>query len=284
MRSDEAGARALSGGFLSSLVHDVAVVHGMLRHLGCRAAAAGEPRRPVRRRPRRPARLRPARRRARIHDPPQPAGRSRLHRAHHGLLPRPHHRADVSVALSAPLPDPAHGATQRRRVSRSRFSDHRSSYEEAFREELRAFHAAATRRGAGADDRRAGAPRHRAADLRIPKGRWHEDRRLLGFASAPRPARAVRLVRRARRRRHRAGRRRLGTVAAPASRHRHHRGAPRARPARRRASRVRHAARRRSMPPATSCIPIRRSAPTPRRASGRRSTSPWRSASNASSP
>src|SRR5262250_1360110 len=30
----EAGARALSGGFLSSLVHDVAVVHGILRHLG----------------------------------------------------------------------------------------------------------------------------------------------------------------------------------------------------------------------------------------------------------
>src|SRR5258707_8002861 len=31
---DEAGTRALSGGFLSSLVHDVAVVHGMLAHYG----------------------------------------------------------------------------------------------------------------------------------------------------------------------------------------------------------------------------------------------------------
>jgi predicted dehydrogenase len=30
----DAGARALSGGFLSSLVHDVGVVHGMLLHLG----------------------------------------------------------------------------------------------------------------------------------------------------------------------------------------------------------------------------------------------------------
>ncbi len=29
------GRRALSGGFLSSLVHDVAVVHGILAHLGC---------------------------------------------------------------------------------------------------------------------------------------------------------------------------------------------------------------------------------------------------------
>src|SRR5262249_37317335 len=39
---DEAGARALGGGFLSSLVHDVAVVHGMLRHLGCELPAAAD--------------------------------------------------------------------------------------------------------------------------------------------------------------------------------------------------------------------------------------------------
>ncbi len=38
---DEAGARALSGGFLSSLVHDVAVVHGMLAHMRRRAAGGG---------------------------------------------------------------------------------------------------------------------------------------------------------------------------------------------------------------------------------------------------
>ena len=31
---NEAGARALANGFLSALVHDVAVVHGMLAHLG----------------------------------------------------------------------------------------------------------------------------------------------------------------------------------------------------------------------------------------------------------
>ncbi len=31
---DEAGARALTGGFLSALVHDVAVIHGILRRLG----------------------------------------------------------------------------------------------------------------------------------------------------------------------------------------------------------------------------------------------------------
>jgi predicted dehydrogenase len=36
----EAAARALSGGFLSSLVHDVGVVHGMLAHLGQALPAA----------------------------------------------------------------------------------------------------------------------------------------------------------------------------------------------------------------------------------------------------
>jgi predicted dehydrogenase len=33
--ASEAGMRALSGGFLSSLVHDMAVTHGILAHLGC---------------------------------------------------------------------------------------------------------------------------------------------------------------------------------------------------------------------------------------------------------
>jgi predicted dehydrogenase len=32
---DEVGARALGGGYLSAMVHDVAVVHGILAHLGC---------------------------------------------------------------------------------------------------------------------------------------------------------------------------------------------------------------------------------------------------------
>jgi predicted dehydrogenase len=36
----EGGRRALSGGFLSSLVHDVAVVHGILAHLGCALPAS----------------------------------------------------------------------------------------------------------------------------------------------------------------------------------------------------------------------------------------------------
>src|SRR5205814_5676160 len=39
---DVAGARALSGGFLSALVHDVAVVHGMLGHLGVDLPAAAD--------------------------------------------------------------------------------------------------------------------------------------------------------------------------------------------------------------------------------------------------
>ncbi len=39
---DEASARALGGGFLSSLVHDMAVVHGMLAHLGCALPSAAD--------------------------------------------------------------------------------------------------------------------------------------------------------------------------------------------------------------------------------------------------
>ena len=46
-------ARALGGGFLSSLVHDVAVVHGMLDHLGCEMPAEVERGLDLRRRPRR---------------------------------------------------------------------------------------------------------------------------------------------------------------------------------------------------------------------------------------
>src|SRR5262245_27125395 len=39
---EEAGARALSGGFLSALVHDVAVVHGILCHLGSELPAQAD--------------------------------------------------------------------------------------------------------------------------------------------------------------------------------------------------------------------------------------------------
>ena len=48
--------------------------------------------------------------------------------------------------------------------------DLRVSYEEAFRQELRAFHAAATGQAPVRDHGRAGTPRHRAAHLRIPQG------------------------------------------------------------------------------------------------------------------
>ena len=137
--------RALSGGFLSSLVHDVAVVHGMLAHIGADLPAEADVRRDLRRRPRRAARLSAPRRRAGEHDAPQPAGRPRLHRKGDRLLHRPHRRADLPLALSAPYADAPDGAPQGGGDAHElETSEYRVSYEEAFREELRAFHAAAT--------------------------------------------------------------------------------------------------------------------------------------------
>ncbi len=140
---DEAGARALGGGFLSSLVHDVAVVHGMLDHLGCEMPAeAGQ---------------------GAIFDQGRGAylafglpGGGRVSMTHLNLPGVPDYTERVTVyasdrivELTFPSPYLRHLPTRLtvRRAGEKHaleISDYRPSYEEAFREELRAFHAAAT--------------------------------------------------------------------------------------------------------------------------------------------
>lgn len=142
----DAGARALGGGFLSSLVHDVAVVHGLLDHMG-----------------------------AELPDQAQSGsyfddgggvqlafalpGGGRVSMTHLNLPGVPDYTERVAVycrdriiELVFPSPYLRHMPTKlsvRRGAGQHALetSEHRSSYEEAFREELRAFHAAAT--GAG---------------------------------------------------------------------------------------------------------------------------------------
>jgi predicted dehydrogenase len=144
----EAGARALAGGFLSALVHDVAVVHGLLAHLGVGLPAAAD------------------------HGAIFDAGRGvqlgfglpgggRVTMTHLNLPGVPDYReritiycADRILELTFPSPYLRHLPT---RLTLRRLAgagptaghaletvDHRVSYEEAFRNELRAFHAAAT--------------------------------------------------------------------------------------------------------------------------------------------
>lgn len=140
---DEAGARALSGGFLSSLVHDVAVVHGMLDHLGVELPAEAD--------------------QGSIFDGgrgvefgfPLPGG-GRVRMAHLNLPGLPDYTERVTVyctdriiELTFPSPYLRHLPTRlvlKRRDKGHALEqiDYRASYEEAFREELRAFHAAAT--------------------------------------------------------------------------------------------------------------------------------------------
>jgi predicted dehydrogenase len=141
---DEVGTRALSGGFLSSLVHDVAVVHGMLAHVGVEMPVAAD--------------------HGAIFDEGRGVelafgipGGGRVRMAHLNLPGVPDYTERVTVyctdrivELTFPSPYLRHLPT-RLRVRRAdgtplalEVSDHRASYEEAFREELRAFHAAAT--------------------------------------------------------------------------------------------------------------------------------------------
>jgi len=140
---DEAGARALGGGFLSALVHDVAVVHGILAHLGCELPAEAD--------------------HGAIFDGGRGVqlgftlpGGGRVGMTHLNLPGVPDYRervtiycADCIVELTFPAPYLRHLPTRLtlRRAGGDRgleTIDHRASYEEAFREELRAFHAAAT--------------------------------------------------------------------------------------------------------------------------------------------
>ena len=137
----EAGARALSGGFLSSLVHDVAVVHGMLRHLGAELPAEAD--------------------RGAIFDDGRGVqlgaalpGGARISMTHLNLPGVPDYTERVAIyctdriiELTFPSPYLRHLPTRltlRRGVDGAlETQEFRVSYEEAFREELRAFHAAA---------------------------------------------------------------------------------------------------------------------------------------------
>ncbi len=140
---DGAGARALGGGFLSSLVHDVAVVHGMLAHLGCEMPAGAN--------------------HGAMFDDGRGAhlafglpGGGRVSMTHLNLPGVPDYTERVTVygvdrivELKFPSPYLRHLPTRltvRRGGERHALEivDYRASYEEAFREELRAFHAAAT--------------------------------------------------------------------------------------------------------------------------------------------
>ena len=137
----EDGRRALSGGFLSALVHDVAVVHGILAHLGCALPeqvdhgawfdegrgvqlAFGLP------------------------------GGGRVSMTHLALPGVPDYTeritiycADRIIELTFPSPYLRHLPTRltlRRGDGHAlETQEHRLSYEDAFREQLRAFHAAA---------------------------------------------------------------------------------------------------------------------------------------------
>ncbi|HWA50948.1 MAG TPA: Gfo/Idh/MocA family oxidoreductase [Dongiaceae bacterium] len=137
----EEGRRALSGGFLSSLVHDVAVVHGILAHLGCEMPEQAD------------------------HGAWFDEGRGvqlsfglpgggRVSMTHLSLNGVPDYTeritiycADRIIELTFPSPYLRHLPT--RLTLRRGGKDHaletqefRVSYEEAFRNQLRAFHAA----------------------------------------------------------------------------------------------------------------------------------------------
>ncbi|MGH6893341.1 MAG: Gfo/Idh/MocA family protein [Dongiaceae bacterium] len=137
----EIGARALGGGYLSALVHDVAVVHGMLAHLGCELPAAAD--------------------HGALFDEGRGVqlafglpGGGRVSMTHLALPGVPDYTeritvycADRIVELMFPSPYLRHLPTRltlRRGNAGHELEvrDYRVSYEEAFREQLRAFHAA----------------------------------------------------------------------------------------------------------------------------------------------
>jgi predicted dehydrogenase len=137
----EIGARALGGGYLSSLVHDVAVVHGMLLHLGSELPAEAE--------------------HGALFDEGRGVqlafglpGGGRVSMTHLSLNGVPDYTERVAVyctdrivELTFPAPYLRHEPT-RLTLRRSggghalETTDYRASYEEAFRDQLRAFHAA----------------------------------------------------------------------------------------------------------------------------------------------
>jgi predicted dehydrogenase len=140
---NEAEARALSGGFLSAIVHDVAVVHGMLHHMSVEMPASADA--------------------AAIFDDGRGVelgfklpGGGRVSMTHLNLPGVPDYTERVTVyctdriiELTFPSPYLRHLPTRLTVRTHGESgheletSEHRVSYEEAFREELRAFHAAA---------------------------------------------------------------------------------------------------------------------------------------------
>lgn len=139
---DAVGAQALGGGYLSSLVHDVAVVHGILGHFGVAPPAAVD--------------------HGALFDEGRGVqlafglpGGGRVSMTHLSLAGVPDYTerisiycADRIVELTFPAPYLRHEPT-RLTLKRSggghalETTEFRASYEEAFREQLRAFHAAA---------------------------------------------------------------------------------------------------------------------------------------------
>lgn len=139
---DETGMRALGGGYLSAMVHDVAVVHGMLRHLGVEMPDSAD--------------------HGALFDDGRGVqlafalpGGGRVCMTHLNLPGVPDYTERITVyctdriiELVFPSPYLRHLPT-RLTLRRSagghalETSEFRASYEEAFREELRAFHGAA---------------------------------------------------------------------------------------------------------------------------------------------
>ncbi len=140
--SDAAGTHALGGGYLSSLVHDVAVVHGMLRHFGIDLPDEAE--------------------HGALFDEGRGVqlafglpGGGRVSMTHLSLASVPDYTERITiyctdriVELIFPAPYLRHEPT-RLTVRRGgaghalETTDYRASYEESFRDQLRAFHAAA---------------------------------------------------------------------------------------------------------------------------------------------
>jgi predicted dehydrogenase len=143
---DEASARALANGFLSALVHDVAVLHGILAHRGGSLPATADS-----------GAIFDEGRGVQLGFPLPGGGRASL--THLNLPGVPDYTERITVygtdriiELTFPSPYLRHLPTRltlRRAGAAGGLETHeyRASYEEAFREELRAFHAAAT--GAG---------------------------------------------------------------------------------------------------------------------------------------
>jgi len=142
--ADEFATRALSNGFLSALVHDVAVVHGMLAHMGSELPIEAA--------------------RGALFDEGRGVelgfklpGGGRVSMTHLNLTTVPDYTERITVyctgqiiELTFPSPYLRHHPTKlsvRRGGGTHALTtcDYRASFEEAFRNQLRAFHSAASR-------------------------------------------------------------------------------------------------------------------------------------------